>query len=381
MPLQTIAIVIGGQDADVGIGGYLTGGDHLTGGGHSPVSAYYGLGADNVLELQVITPTGELKTLNQCSNEDFFFAFRGGGGSSFGVIISATLKAYATPSLSWSHFTINQENIENDTFWQAVAYYHSQLPHLVQSGLVGYYNITAYPNPLDFTSPYRQVSGGLWVLNTNISALDAIFKPILDHIASSYPVQVNHTTQYSPNYYDWWKAYYSTPGAAATTDSRIGNRFLDEKALTSPSIESLARTLRAAYPTVGLLFNVVSGPGVWNAKPAGGPGSMTPAWRSAIVELIVPVTWNYLNFSLKATETNLLTNDYLSVLRKLAPDTGCYLNEADVNEPDLPQAFWGDIYPTLLSIKRKYDPQGVSWCAPCVGSQHWKLDGGQLCRA
>ena len=65
------AIIVGGDDAGVGLGGYLTG------GGHSPISGQYGLAADNVLEMEVVTPSGDLVTLNQCSNPDLFFAFRG----------------------------------------------------------------------------------------------------------------------------------------------------------------------------------------------------------------------------------------------------------------------------------------------------------------
>ena len=65
------SIVVGGDDPDVGIGGYLTG------GGHSPLSGQFGLAADNVLELMVVTPTGDMLTLNECSNPDLFFAFRG----------------------------------------------------------------------------------------------------------------------------------------------------------------------------------------------------------------------------------------------------------------------------------------------------------------
>lgn len=57
--------------ASVGLGGWLTG------GGHSPVGALYGLGVDNVLEMQIVTPTGDLVTANECQNPDLFWAFRG----------------------------------------------------------------------------------------------------------------------------------------------------------------------------------------------------------------------------------------------------------------------------------------------------------------
>ena len=64
-------MVVGGDDANVGLGGYLTG------GGHSPISGQYGLAADNVLELKVVDPSGVVQTLNPCLNPDLFFAFRG----------------------------------------------------------------------------------------------------------------------------------------------------------------------------------------------------------------------------------------------------------------------------------------------------------------
>ncbi|KAL8739536.1 MAG: hypothetical protein Q9184_008589 [Pyrenodesmia sp. 2 TL-2023] len=62
---------IGGQDPSVGLGG------HLTGGGHAPISGVYGLAADNVLEIEVVTPSGEIKTTNPCTNSDLWFALRG----------------------------------------------------------------------------------------------------------------------------------------------------------------------------------------------------------------------------------------------------------------------------------------------------------------
>jgi hypothetical protein len=67
----------------------------------------------------------------------------------------------------------------------------------------------------------------------------------------------------------------------------------------------------------------------------------------------------------------------------MAPDMGCYLNEADVYEPDWKQAFWGDNYDRSLQIKHKYDPDGTFWCLPCVGHDEWEMDEGtrRLCRA
>jgi hypothetical protein len=75
-----------------------------------------------------------------------------------------------------------------------------------------------------------------------------------------------------------------------------------------------------------------------------------------------------------------MTNTYVQALRELAPDTHSYVNEADPNEPNFQRAFWGDNYPRLAAIKKKYDPTDVLWCHPCVGNEGWELVNNVLCR-
>ena len=64
-------MIVGGEDPDVGLGGYITRGSH------SLISGQYGLAADNILEFEAVTPAGDIVTLNQCTNIDLIFAFRG----------------------------------------------------------------------------------------------------------------------------------------------------------------------------------------------------------------------------------------------------------------------------------------------------------------
>lgn len=63
--------VIGGADADVGIGGWTSG------GGHGPLTAKYGLGVDQVLEMNVVTADGCLRTIDAENDADLFWALRG----------------------------------------------------------------------------------------------------------------------------------------------------------------------------------------------------------------------------------------------------------------------------------------------------------------
>lgn len=42
------------------------------------------------VEIKVVTPDGQLRIANQCQNSDLFWALRGGGGGTFGVVLEAT---------------------------------------------------------------------------------------------------------------------------------------------------------------------------------------------------------------------------------------------------------------------------------------------------
>jgi FAD/FMN-containing dehydrogenase len=68
--LKNLTIISGGQRT-VGYGGYMTG------GGHGALGATYGMAADQVLELEVVTPSGEIVIANECKNKDLFWALRG----------------------------------------------------------------------------------------------------------------------------------------------------------------------------------------------------------------------------------------------------------------------------------------------------------------
>jgi hypothetical protein len=69
----------------------------------------------------------------------------------------------------------------------------------------------------------------------------------------------------------------------------------------------------------------------------------------------------------------------MKVIREVTPGAGSYVNETDYFEANWQQEFWGENYPRLLQIKRKFDPEGLFFCHHCVGSEACSRDG--MCRA
>ncbi len=66
-------------------------------GGFGSFSKRYGTAASSLVEASIVTADGKLRTVNDCNDPDLFWALKGGGGGSFGVVTSLTLKTHDLP--------------------------------------------------------------------------------------------------------------------------------------------------------------------------------------------------------------------------------------------------------------------------------------------
>ncbi|KAI0105249.1 FAD binding domain-containing protein [Nemania sp. FL0031] len=370
-------------------------GGWITGGGHSALASTYGMGADQVLSLEVITADGRFVTADVNQNTDLFFALRGGGGSAYGIITSAIVKAHPATSVLGSSLTFSVRPAANSPanvtgpFWAAFDAYHKFGLNIVDNGGTAYSNVVRIqPQSGSNAPPGASFSATIEMPKMSAAQLTAFVKPLYDRItALGLQVPAPSVAQAS-NWEDVNHGVGDTPGNGGRFASRIFPRVsFEDPGRFAVTQKAIRNTVEAGYTFHGI-----------NMAPtlavAGYPGSssaVNPAFRTGVMHADVFEGTNLRGLSAQGVrDAHAQFNVYMDQIRQATPEGGSYVNEADVEEPEWQKAFFGSNYARLMGVKASWDPWNLFYTPAGVGSESWVVrtvdhglptQDGPLCRA
>ncbi|KAL8898018.1 MAG: hypothetical protein Q9207_006911 [Kuettlingeria erythrocarpa] len=320
-------------------------GGWMQGGGHGPAAHEFGLGADQVLEAQVVLANGDIVTASPCQHSDLFFAIRGGGGGTYGVVLSTTVKAHPTTKVAAQQLSFAPLNSSYmPQFMEAIVLMHNAYPHLLDNGFSGYgswalrsptplvynYNYTlGTDTDANFTTGFTHT---LAIFRQSAETAQSIFAPFLRQLApyNGRSLFINITYSSFPTYAAFYGALSGIESPIGSS-AAIGSRLLDGKALTSPQLN---RTLDVVVgrPEEYTSVNLVLVGGGQVARDGADPYSgVNPAWRTAYLHNIVARGWPPgADAATRNAVYSDITNVKVQAMKDLAPDTGAYMNEVSL---------------------------------------------------
>lgn len=108
-------------------------------------------GVDNVIQFTIVDSAGDHFTANAYKNPDLFWALRGGGGGTYGVVTSATYRTYPEFPLTVS---LVQANFSSPAVAQQVVTQYVKLhPGLAAAGWGGYASLSKDYIEFFYTAP------------------------------------------------------------------------------------------------------------------------------------------------------------------------------------------------------------------------------------
>ncbi|THH14000.1 hypothetical protein EW146_g6283 [Bondarzewia mesenterica] len=338
------------------------------GGGHSVLSPYYGLGVDNVLQYTVVLPNASYVTANDYQNIDIFWALRGGGAPSFGVVTSVTYKTH--PNLPYTaafYSATANSSVSYHRLFEVWNQHHNAVADAGWSGPWPFFENSLYMTLVTQGTPPTSASAN--------GTLEAFFSASRE--IPGVNVSLTMTVPYSSfqsffydNLVDSSKGIglnFSSLSAGGTRT--ISSSWLLPRELTAPGNASALADIYMQIP-IGIPF-MVGGGAVATVDP--NSTAVPPAWRTTITDMTLSGSYNE---TANATEIHALwqsIHDQTQPLRELAPIPagGQYLNEPDILEIDWQSAHWGTNYPRLLSIKQAIDPDDLFIIRHGVNSEQW----------
>ena len=387
--------VQGGGCLTVGVAGLILS------GGFGSFSKAYGMAAASLLEAEIVTADGAVRIANACTHPDLFWAIKGGGGGSFGVVTKLTVRTHDLPDFFGAVFT-TVEAASDDAYrrliGRIIAFYGEALfnPHWGEQ-------IAFRPgNVLDIAMVFQGLDQ---------QQAETTWRPFFDWLAASpqdFSIESGPTVLAAPAQPFWDPQFLAQVPGLVVADDRPGapetnvfwasnleeagqvlhgyqSAWLPAAFLQQARQHSLVDALFAAtrHWSVSLHTNKGLAGAPADAIDAARQTAINPAVLDAFALIISAAEGPPAYPGVPGHEPDRTTarnhaeaiDKAMHEVRTLLPSSGAYLAESDFFEAAWQEAFWGPNYAKLLAVKDTYDPDDLFIVHHGAGSERWSADG------
>ena len=388
--------VQGGGCTTVGVAGLIQS------GGFGSFSKMYGLAAAGLLEAEIVTADGRVRVANTCTNPNLFWALKGGGGGSFGVVTKLTLRTRELPEWFGSvSATIRAHSAAafRRLIARVLVFYRERLfnPYWGEQIRFG----------TDNTLELAMMFSGL-----NRHQAEAAWRPFLAWVTDAsqdFSVEVPARILDIPARHLWDATFLKQhhpeaivfddrPGAPesnflwAATQNEVGqflhayqSTWLPASLLEDDQQKALVDAIVAAtrHWSLSLHFNKGLAGAPRTELEAARDTAMNPAALDAFALVIMGSESPPAFPGIRGHEPDLsgarrdanAVNRAMDALLQIVDRPASYSAETNFFESDWQQSFWGPNYDSLAAIKKEYDPEGLFFVHHGVGSENWSADG------
>ncbi len=317
--------IAAGSCPTVGVAG------HVLGGGFGFLGRAHGLASDNLQSIDLVTPGGDIVIADANNNTDLFWASRGGGGGTFGAATQFKLGIVPVGNVQVFKVTwILSETRATRVFkaWQSWA---PNAPNAITT----FCRVTKTSAGHINVHCAGQSTGTATALRNQLSNLTSVETP-------TDPLEIETLTF-------WGAVVHFAGGFDYTSDYFKGK----SDYLTSPMSDAGIATLMGPLLTTNITAICDSYGGAVNAV---GAADTAFAHRAGTLYSIqYASTWD------DANDTSGRLADMTALYNALRPyvSGAAYVNYCDLDLTNWQQAYWGQNFARLQSIKSAFDPQNL----------------------
>ncbi|KAJ6780945.1 hypothetical protein PWT90_05372 [Aphanocladium album] len=364
------ATFVGGICPTVGLGGYLGS------GGFNMQQRIQGMAVDHVLAAKVVTADGRIVTASPKSHSDLFWAVRGGGGGTFGIVVEFTLALSQFPRsamlrMTWtdkeSRFPVSkrfmdwapkqepafmsQINVYRDSV-QIVAWHYGQSASALQKLVDG-------SGLMSIGQPEVTVAGGCNTNNARLfgyTIMDCVADEKVD--ASILNVIPNPFSQVDSNPQFQYKEERksSTVGPAPPWDRfrRMSKSFFTQK--DKPLQDAVLQGLLDRIAELDEASQVWGEWHAWNISDTAPRSSNAFAWREKAYAHLEFQVHGSTNQAQQKTYDDWFANLESYLRPVVGPASYSGYTDSDISTEPL-TSYYGDNVCKLIQVKKKYDPK------------------------